>query len=230
MCLCRKRCVCLCLLACAWVAMLPTLAMAADPVYKAGTAAFKAGQKGIVVTFPVPMPSSRYTVSVQATNTSGYSSVSKCTYFNVLKKTNTNFQVQHKTCDDGKPIALDKNVSLDWIAIGQGFSVLRERICYDGRILSYQGQPVGCIYNADEAVGREDELCGGEHKTALKGRGYGLRVPERLGGGVMGCLVCIHGDRPGVLDVLKPGPYPEGFSPGVSCLGHFRFEPVRRID
>ncbi len=84
--------------------------------YRAGTAPFTAGSAGIVVTFSVPMPTDKYSVVVQPTNTAGYSPISQCTYFNVLKKTTTNFQVQHKRCDDGTPINLDVNVSLDWIA------------------------------------------------------------------------------------------------------------------
>jgi len=44
------------------------------------------------------------------------SPISQCTCFNVLKKTTTNFQVQHKSCDNGGPVNPDVNVSLDWIA------------------------------------------------------------------------------------------------------------------
>lgn len=84
--------------------------------YRAGTAPFTAGSAGIVVTFSVPMPTAKYSVVVQPTNTAGYSPISQCTYFNVLKKTTTNFQVQHKRCDNGAPVNLDVNVSLDWIA------------------------------------------------------------------------------------------------------------------
>lgn len=84
--------------------------------YRAGTASFTAGSAGIVITFSAPMPTAKYSVVVQATNTAGYSPTADCTYFNVLKKTQTNFQVQHKRCDNGTPVALDTNVSLDWIA------------------------------------------------------------------------------------------------------------------
>jgi hypothetical protein len=84
--------------------------------YRAGTAPFTAGSAGIVITFSVPMPTAKYSVVVQPTNTAGYSPIAQCTYFNVLKKTTTNFQVQHKRCDDGTPVNLDVNVSLDWIA------------------------------------------------------------------------------------------------------------------
>lgn len=84
---------------------------------RAGVAPFYAGQAGIYITLPTPMPNGNYAVTVQATNTGGYSPTTECTYFNVLKKTATNFQVQHKTCIDGVPIALDKNVPLNWIAV-----------------------------------------------------------------------------------------------------------------
>jgi hypothetical protein len=84
--------------------------------YRAGTAPFTTGSAGITVKFSVPMPTAKYSVVVQPTNTAGYSPISQCTYFNVLKKTTTNFQVQHKRCDDGTPVPLDVNVSLDWIA------------------------------------------------------------------------------------------------------------------
>ena len=84
---------------------------------KAGTAAFAVGQAGIFVNYPVPWPTTvTYSVVVQPTNTAGYSPTTVCTYFNVLKKTPTQFQVQHKRCDDGVPVPLDTAVSLDWIA------------------------------------------------------------------------------------------------------------------
>lgn len=84
---------------------------------KAGTAAFGVGQAGIVVPYAVPWPvNTAYVVVVQPTNTAGYSTTTACTYFNVLKKTATQFEVQHKTCDSGVPIVLDTAVSLDWIA------------------------------------------------------------------------------------------------------------------
>ena len=82
---------------------------------RAGVAKFMSGQAGIYVKFSPPMPNNKYSVSVQATNTAGYSDTDVCTYFNVLKKTASNFQVQHKTCKDGTPRKLDTNVSLDWI-------------------------------------------------------------------------------------------------------------------
>lgn len=84
---------------------------------KAGTAAFPIGQAGITVLFPVAWPANAvYAMSVQPTNTAGYSPTTVCTYFNVLNKTATSFQVQHKRCDNGVPVPLDTAVSLDWIA------------------------------------------------------------------------------------------------------------------
>jgi len=84
---------------------------------KAGTAAFSIGQAGIFVNYTVPWPANtKYSVVVQPTNTAGYSPTTACTYFNVLKKTDLKFEVQHKRCDDGVPVPLDTAVSLDWIA------------------------------------------------------------------------------------------------------------------
>ena len=85
--------------------------------YRAGTSPFLVGQAGISITFTTPLPSADYSVVVQATNTSGYSPTTVCTYFNVLHKTSSGFSVQHKRCNDGVPVALDAGVSLDWIAI-----------------------------------------------------------------------------------------------------------------
>ena len=95
--------------------MLTTLApRQAASACLAGTAPFLSGQAGIFVNHaPIELP---HSVVVQQTNTAGYSPKEICTYFNVLKKTPTQFQVQHKTCDEGKPLELDYNVSLDWIA------------------------------------------------------------------------------------------------------------------
>lgn len=84
--------------------------------YRAGVSPFRSGQAGIYVKFSKPMPTANYAVAVQPTNTAGYSPTKDCTYFNVLKKTVSEFQVQHKRCDDGVPVKLDVNVSLNWIA------------------------------------------------------------------------------------------------------------------
>ena len=85
--------------------------------YRAGTKGFAIGQDGINITFSSPMPSTAYSVVVQETNTAGYSPTSDCTYFNPLHKRVDGFEVQHKRCDDGVPVQLDVNVSLDWIVV-----------------------------------------------------------------------------------------------------------------
>lgn len=86
--------------------------------YRAGTAAFPIGSAGINITFSTQMPSTKYAVVVQATNTAGYSSLpTVCTYFNPLHKTLVGFDVQHKRCDTGQPVPLDTGVSLDYIVI-----------------------------------------------------------------------------------------------------------------
>ena len=82
---------------------------------RAGTAPFPINSAGIIVNVIPPMPDGCYAVSVQQTNTAGYSPIKNCTYFNVLKKTATQFQVQHKTCQTGTPVPLKVGVSLDWI-------------------------------------------------------------------------------------------------------------------
>jgi len=87
--------------------------------YRAGTAVFASGRDGINITFSSPMPNLNYSVVVQATNTAGYSPASVCTYFNPLHKRLDGFEVQHKRCDDGVPVKLDTNVSLDYIAIAK---------------------------------------------------------------------------------------------------------------
>lgn len=81
---------------------------------RAGTAPFPAHSAGITIALTPPMPDGCYSVSVQQTNTAGYSPTAVCTYFNVLKKTATQFQVQHKSCHTGAPLALIVPVSLDW--------------------------------------------------------------------------------------------------------------------
>jgi hypothetical protein len=104
---------------------LVSLAVTAGPTfgqtveYRAGTAVFASGKDGINITFTSPMPNLKYSVVVQATNTAGYSPTSVCTYFNPLHKRLDGFEVQHKRCDDGVPVKLDTNVSLDYIAIAK---------------------------------------------------------------------------------------------------------------
>jgi hypothetical protein len=106
-------------LAFALIATASAIAQGSNPpgLCKAGTSPFLIGQAGITITYPVPWPANTaYAVVVQPTNTAGYSPTTVCTYFNVLNKTATTFQVQHKRCDNGVPVALDVGVSLDWIA------------------------------------------------------------------------------------------------------------------
>jgi hypothetical protein len=70
---------------------------------------------GITVFFNPPMPSTQYVVTVQEVNTAGYSPTSDCTYWNVLNRTTTSFQVQHKRCLDGVPESVDVSVNLNWM-------------------------------------------------------------------------------------------------------------------
>jgi hypothetical protein len=69
---------------------------------RSGSVGWLAGQAGITVPLSPPV-TGLYTVVVQATNTAGYSPTKDATYFNVLKETLTDFQVQHKTCNGGVP-------------------------------------------------------------------------------------------------------------------------------
>jgi hypothetical protein len=83
----------------------------------AGTADFAPGQEGISIKFKTPMPDTFYAVVVQPTNTAGYSGTSDDTYFNPLHKTTDGFEVQFKRCQDGVPVPIAVDVSLDWIAV-----------------------------------------------------------------------------------------------------------------
>ncbi|NND74505.1 MAG: hypothetical protein HKN44_05820 [Ilumatobacter sp.] len=87
------------------------------PIIKRGATVFGIGKAGILVTFDTPMPSADYTLVIQPLNSGGYSTTSDATYFNPLKKTATGFQIQHKTTLDDIPLAVDTNVSMDWIAV-----------------------------------------------------------------------------------------------------------------
>lgn len=109
--------------------------------------------------------------------------------------------------------------------------VFRDVRCADGKELLYQNEPVGCIYNADASFGRVDELCPSDQgHTAFESDGFGLEVPESLGGGRIGCLVCIHSDNDAAAAAIMPGGlYPAGFAPGIGCLGYFIFQPVERL-
>lgn len=84
---------------------------------RSGSVAWAIGQAGITIPLVPPVTSGPYSVVVQPTNTAGYSTTTECTYFNVLKESPADFQVQHKTCKDGTPIAVDTGVTLKWVLI-----------------------------------------------------------------------------------------------------------------
>jgi hypothetical protein len=77
------------------------------------------GADGVTVPISPPMNGPNATIVVQQTNTAGYSTVSECTYFNVLKITATQFEIQHKTCKDGTPVKTDTTITMGWFAIHQ---------------------------------------------------------------------------------------------------------------
>jgi hypothetical protein len=84
---------------------------------KAGITSFAVGQAGIYVNYPVPWPAgTKHSVVIQQGNAAGYSPTSVCTYFNVLKTTDSKFEIQHKRCDDGTPVPLDDTATIFWIA------------------------------------------------------------------------------------------------------------------
>ena len=103
-------------LAAMMLAAAPAIAEAA-PQTKAGLVGWVAPAMGLTVHFATPMPDTNYAAVVQPTNTGGYSTTKDCTYFNVLHLTVNGFDVQHKRCDDGTPVATDTNVTLEWIAV-----------------------------------------------------------------------------------------------------------------
>jgi hypothetical protein len=84
---------------------------------RSGLIPWQSGQDGVTVPIVPPVSGPNANVFVQQANTAGYSTVSECTYFNVLKVTATDFQVQHKTCKDGTPIKTDTTISLLWFLI-----------------------------------------------------------------------------------------------------------------
>jgi|SRR4051812_34058295 hypothetical protein len=89
-------------------------AMAGD---RAGLIPWKKGDAGVTVKVFPPMSNANYSVSVQQANTAGYSPISECTYFNVLKLEPDNFQIQHKKCKDGQPVPVDDTISMLWIIV-----------------------------------------------------------------------------------------------------------------
>ena len=97
-------------------AVFPSVAQA-GPQTRAGLVGWVKPSMGVFVHFSAPMPDTNYAAIVQPTNTAGYSTTKDCTYFNVLHLTVNGFDVQHKRCDDGTPVATDENITLEWIAV-----------------------------------------------------------------------------------------------------------------
>ena len=117
-----------------FIGLLPSSvhAFTAGPAVRCGVATFPAGNDGITVTFP-SLPNSLvqggaatwttcnagescpYVVVMgEASNAAGYSGTTDATWFNVLKKVQTQFQVQHKRSSDGLPLVLTGDVQLNW--------------------------------------------------------------------------------------------------------------------
>lgn len=85
---------------------------------RAGVSSFAIGQAGIYVPLS-PAVDQAYSVVIQPANTAGYSTTGECTYFNVLKETPNEFQIQHKTCKDGTPIPVDTSVTINWVLMSR---------------------------------------------------------------------------------------------------------------
>jgi hypothetical protein len=101
-----------------WIALsLATSVPAAAVDIRAGLEPWPIGSAGIVVQISPPVSSAVYSAVVQPTNTAGYSTLTDCTYFNVLHLTPTQFEVQHKKCKDGVPVAVDTGITLTWILV-----------------------------------------------------------------------------------------------------------------
>ena len=92
-----------------------TAAVAMD--IRAGAFPWPNGADGVTIPISPPVNGPNAPITVQPANTAGYSTVSECTYFNVLKVTATDFQVQHKTCKDGTPVKTDTTITLFWILV-----------------------------------------------------------------------------------------------------------------
>ncbi len=101
-----------------FVAALAATGSANAAEIRAGVSSFAIGQAGIYVPLS-PAVDEAYSVVVQPSNTAGYSTTGECTYFNVLKSTPTEFQIQHKTCKDGTPIPVDVSVTINWVLMSR---------------------------------------------------------------------------------------------------------------
>jgi hypothetical protein len=84
---------------------------------RSGAFPWPSGADGVTIPISPPVSGPNAPVTVQPANTAGYSTVSECTYFNVLKVTAADFQVQHKTCKDGTPVKTDTTITLFWILV-----------------------------------------------------------------------------------------------------------------
>jgi hypothetical protein len=84
---------------------------------RSGAYPWPKGKDGVTIPITPPVSGPNSPISVQPAATAGYSPTSECTYFNVLKVTASDFQVQHKTCKDGTPIQTDDTITLFWILV-----------------------------------------------------------------------------------------------------------------
>jgi hypothetical protein len=98
-----------------WIALSLAMLVPAVAGDRAGLIAWPVGAAGVTVQISPPISNANYSAIVQPTNTAGYSGISDCTYFNVLKLTPTQFEVQHKKCKDGVPVPTVTTITLEWI-------------------------------------------------------------------------------------------------------------------
>lgn len=107
----------------------PAAVHAACPlgVLKSGVATMPTGTAGISVPFtntsgflaPLPSACTQYVVVLTQSNDGAYSPTPNCTYLNVLDKTTTGFEVQHKGCADGIPYNVTgAALEFNWVAVG----------------------------------------------------------------------------------------------------------------
>lgn len=95
--------------------------------------------------------------------------------------------------------------------------------CNGGGTITYQGEPVGCLYSYNFASSRMDQICPSSGNIRLTSFGFGegpAVIRER------GCLLCLADQHQSLLDLIKPAqPEPPGFSPSISCLNIFQPTP-----